>query len=203
MRKMIKAGLTVVLSAVLWTNGGTVKEANAQVCGDGGHYTVDNVGGMMTPVCVGGSAGNRVYGTHPDDGRGPQQQSTNQRPAIKKPSSYGAVAWDGKRGFYGSASKQASKQAADELALRRCKSANCKIMMQYANQCTAVAYGLERSGTFSWTVTAGLTQSKAERDATKKCSKVAKDCKILLSECSPAGEIEKSNQTQQYKGLGE
>jgi hypothetical protein len=69
--------------------------------------------------------------------------------------------------------------------------------MLYSNQCTAVSYGLKQGGVYSWTVTAGLTKSKAEQDATKKCSKAAKNCQILLSECSPAGEFESA---QQYKG---
>ena len=82
------------------------------------------------------------------------------------------------------ASKQASKQAAIDMALQRCNSSNCEIMMEYANQCTAVAYGLEKGGTYFWQFSSGLTQSKAVRVATAKCSKRAKNCKILLSECS-------------------
>ena len=106
MKRIIKVGLMVLLGAVIWTNGGDVKEAKAQICGDGGQYTVDSTNG---PICVGGTSGNRGYGTHPDDGRGPQpQRPANTRSVPPKPSSYGAVAWGG-NGSYGSASKQASK----------------------------------------------------------------------------------------------
>ena len=106
----VKLSLMLVSGALIWTSGG-VQEAQAQVCGDGGQYTFHNAGGVTTPICVGGSSGNRVYGTHPYDGYGPPPPANNTAPppVIQKPSSYGAVAWDEKRGLYGSASKQASK----------------------------------------------------------------------------------------------
>ena len=74
--------------------------------------------------------------------------------------------------------------------------------MLYSNQCTAVGYGIDKTGKqkYIWQVSAGLTKSKAERAAIADCSEVANNCKIALSECSPAGEIDSA---QQYKGLGE
>ena len=185
----IKAGLIVVSGALLWTNGGAVKQVHAEPWGDGvcraGWYVDDHYG------CV--SADGACY-YHPNGASNPDCSMgsgiTNNSnggfntPARQKPSSYGAVAWDEKRGLYGSASKQASKQAAIDMALQRCNSSNCEIMMEYANQCTAVAYGLEKGGTYFWQFSSGLTQSKAVRVATAKCSKRAKNCKILLSECS-------------------
>ena len=180
----VKLSLMLVSGALLWSGG--VQEAQAQVCGDGGQYTFHNAGGVTTPICVGGSSGNRVYGTHPYDGYGPPPPANNTAPppVIQKPSSYGAVAWSDKGGFYGSAANQKTKPDAINVALKNCNRSDCKITMEYANQCVAVAYGLEKGGTYLWTVTAGLTQSKAERTATTKCSKRAKNCKILLSECS-------------------
>ena len=185
----IKAGLIVVSGALLWTNGGAVKQVHAEPWGDGvcraGWYVDDHYG------CV--SADGACY-YHPNGASNPDCSMgsgiTNNSnggfntPARQKPSSYGAVAWDEKRGLYGSASKQASKQAAIDMALQRCNSSNCEIMMEYDNQCTAVAYGLEKGGTYFWQFSSGLTQSKAVRVATAKCSKRAKNCKILLSECS-------------------
>ena len=181
----VKLSLILVSGALVWASGG-VQEAQAQVCGDGGQYAPDNINGVVTPVCIGGSAGNRIYGTHPYDGYGPPPPANNTAPppVIQKPSSYGAVAWSDKGGFYGSAANQKTKPDAINVALKNCNRSDCKITMEYANQCAAVAYGLEKGGTYLWTVTAGLTQSKAERTATTKCSKRAKNCKILLSECS-------------------
>ena len=183
--QVVKLSLMLVSGALVWSSGG-VQEVKAQVCGDGGQYAPDNINGVVTPVCIGGSAGNRIYGTHPYDGYGPPPPANNTAPppVIQKPSRYGAVAWSDKGGFYGSAANQKTKPDAINVALKNCNRSDCKITMEYANQCVAVAYGLEKGGTYLWTVTAGLTQSKAERTATTKCSKRAKNCKILLSECS-------------------
>ena len=115
--QVVKAGLILALGTLVWTSGGVVRQAYAQQqnCGDGGMTMVID-GGLM---CANGSGGLRPYGSHPDDGYGPRQSSgggnTNNSnggfdvPTRQKPSSYGAVAWDEKRGLYGSASKQASK----------------------------------------------------------------------------------------------
>ena len=195
MKRLIKAGLMVLMGIVIWINGGMVQNVDAQT---GGYWEqaqqqqqqqqrqqeqINQQNQMMhSPqyACVNGKD---IYGYIGDAACGGGAQPTNTRPVPPKPSSYGAVAWGG-NGSYGSASKQASKQASINLALQRCGRSDCTIQMLYSNQCTAVSYGLKQGGVYSWTVTAGLTQSKAERDATKKCSKVAKNCKILLSECS-------------------
>ena len=182
----IKASLMLVSGALVWANGGLIEEAKAQDAwqrqesiNQQNQYEADQ----------------EYYRQQQEaEARRQQERAEYNRqhplgepyvPAPKqKPSSYGAVAWDEKRGLYGSASKQASKQAAIDMALQRCNSSNCEIMMEYANQCTAVAYGLEKGGTYFWQFSSGLTQSKAVRVATAKCSKRAKNCKILLSECS-------------------
>lgn len=211
MKRVIKAGFKVLLGAAIWTSGGMVQNVDAQT---GGYWEQaqqqqqqqqqqadrqaqeDAMRRNPQYACVGGRD---IYG-HIGDAACGGDQPTNPKPVVKKPSSYGAVAWDIKRGLYATSHHQLSKQAAFTEAMSKCGS-SCQIAMQYANQCTAVAYGLEKGGTYSWTVTAGLTTSKAERDATKKCSKVAKNCQILLSECSLASGID--NNKQQYKGLGE
>ena len=195
MKRLIKAGLMVLMGIVIWINGGMVQNVDAQT---GGYWEqaqqqqqqqqrqqeqINQQNQMMhSPqyACVNGKD---IYGYIGDAACGGGAQPTNTRPVPPKPSSYGAVAWDIKRGLYATSHHQLSKQAAFTEAMSKCGS-SCQIAMQYANQCTAVAYGLEKGGTYSWTVTAGLTTSKAERDATKKCNKVAKNCQILLSECS-------------------
>ena len=178
----VKLSLMLVSGALLWSGG--VQEAQAQVCGDGGQYAPDNINGVVTPVCIGGSAGNRIYGTHPYDGYGPPPPANNTAPppVIQKPSSYGAVAW-GDKSEYGSASKQTSKQAAIDLAMQRCGDASCKTQMVYSNQCMAASYGRSKTGVY-WGVDNGLTQKEAERNTIKRCSKRAKNCKVFLSECS-------------------
>ena len=203
----------LVFGALLWTNGGVVKEAQAQLqnCGDGGYTTVIN-GGLM---CTNGSGGLRPYGSHPDDGYGPRNNQNNSGnntsnsgswniniPAREKPSSYGAVAWG--KSALGSSSNQTTKQNAIDDALRKCESsgAACKIQVIYSNQCVAQTYGVEASGTYFWRISYGSTQSKAVQTALKDCGKRAKNCKVAFSECSLPDNLG-SNQPQQYKGLGE
>ena len=182
----VKLSLMLVSGALVWANNGLIEEAKAQDA----WQRQENINQQNQY-----EADQEYYRQQQEaEARRQQERAEYNRqhplgepyvPAPKqKPSSYGAVAWDEKRGLYGSASKQASKQAAIDMALQRCNSSNCEIMMEYANQCTAVAYGLEKGGTYFWQFSSGLTQSKAVRVATAKCSKRAKNCKILLSECS-------------------
>ena len=107
-------------------------------------------------------------------------------PAPKqKPSSYGAVAWDLKKGYVGTASQQASKQAAIDMAMQRCGTDNCEIIREYANQCMAIVYGAQLKGSKSKSfLRAGLTKNTAEKNALAACHKGARDCKIFVSECS-------------------
>ena len=181
--QVVKLSLMLVSGALLWSSGG-VQEVKAQVCGDGGQYAPDNINGVVTPVCIGGSAGNRIYGTHPYDGYGPPPPANNTAPppVIQKPSSYGAVAWG--NGYYGSVVNQATKQNAIDAALQKCGSGDCQVRTTYWNQCVAVSYGVLKAGTSYWQSVVATTKSKAERDSIKSCSKRAKNCKILLSECS-------------------
>ena len=181
----VKLSLMLVSGALLWSGG--VQEAQAQVCGDGGQYAPDNINGVVTPVCIGGSAGNRIYGTHPYDGYGPPPPANNTAPppVIQKPSSYGAVASNSVTGLVGTASKQASKQASIDLAMQRCGS-GCELRTWYANQCMAYVHGKLITSPYSGRsyIHMGLTKKKAESSALAECRTEAKNCKVFLSECS-------------------
>ena len=184
--QMVKMSLMLVSGALVWSSGG-IQEVKAQVCGDGGMIIPNPDGPGIS--CSGGSYGLRPYGSHPYDGYGPPPlvntgSNTPPPPVIQKPSSYGAVAWNLKKGSYGSASKQASKQAAIDLAMQRCGDASCEVATWYANQCVAVSYGVQSNKKYLWQSSLGLTKAKAERQALKDCAADAKNCKILLSECS-------------------
>jgi hypothetical protein len=48
----------------------------------------------------------------------------------------------------------------------------------------AVSYGVQSNKKYLWQSSLGLTKAKAERQALKDCAADAKNCKILLSECS-------------------
>ena len=195
MKRIIKAGLMLLLGAAIWTNGG-VEKADAQT---GGYWEqaqqqqqqqqrqqeqINQQNQMMySPqyACVGGRD---VYGYIGDAacGGGVNTNNTAPPPIIQKPSSYGAVAWG--NGYYGSVVNQATKQNAIDAALQKCGSGDCQVRTTYWNQCVAVSYGALKAGTSYWQSAVATTQSKAEKDSIKSCNKRAKNCKILLSECS-------------------
>ena len=182
--QVVKLSLMLVSGALLWSSGG-VQEVKAQVCGDGGMIIPNPDGPGIS--CSGGSYGLRPYGSHPYDGYGPPPPVNNTAPppVIQKPSSYGAVALDNKMGYVGTASKQASKQASINLAIQKCGTDNCEIVMEYANQCMAYAYGQPLKGFKSKSfIENGLTKKTAEKNALAACRKGARDCKVFASECS-------------------
>lgn len=81
--------------------------------------------------------------------------------------------------------QQASKQASINLAIQKCGTDNCEIIMEYANQCMAYAYGQPLKGFKSKSfIEVGLTKKAAEKNALAACRKGARDCKIFVSECS-------------------
>ena len=218
MKRIVKVGFMMLLGAAIWTNGG-VEKADAQT---GGYWEqaqqqqqqqqrqqeqINQQNQMMYSPQYACVNGRDIYGYIGDTACG--GQPTNPGPVVYKPSSYGAVAWDGKRGLYGSSTRQVSKQAGIDAALQKCGSSTCQLQTWYANQCVAVAYGLQQNGKYLWVSELGFEPATAENKAINECGKDAKNCQILLSECSPAGEIDTassaptSSQTQQYKGLGE
>ena len=181
MKRLIKAGLMVLMSTVIWINGGVVEEAQAQECAPGGSILYHDNGYAVCNYPLGGCQQHEPWQIPPSCLPQPEQPA-NPKPIIQKPSSYGAVAENKKTGLIGTSSKQSTKQASTELALQRCGN-GCEITMTYANQCMAYAYGTTKKGT-GVSLWNGLTQSKAERKALLECNKHAKNCKILLSECS-------------------
>ena len=174
----VKLSLMLVSGALVWTSGG-VQEAKAQACAPGGY--VLHLDGYSVCNYIGGNCIQHPPGLIPQACL-PQPDNTAPPPVIQKPSSYGAVAENKRTGLIGTSSNQSTKRASTDLALQRCGN-DCEITMTYSNQCMAYAYGTTKKGT-GVSLWNGLTQSKAERKALLECSKRAKNCKILLSECS-------------------
>ena len=185
--QMVKMSLILVSGALVWANGGLIEEAKAQDAwqrqesiNQQNQYEADQ----------------EYYRQQQEaEARRQQERAEYNRqhplgepyvPAPKqKPSSYGAVAWDLKKGYVGTASQQASKQAAIDMAMQRCGTDNCEIIREYANQCMAIVYGAQLKGSKSKSfLRAGLTKNTAEKNALVACRKGARDCKIFVSECS-------------------
>ena len=175
MKRLFKAGLVVL--TLVW--GVSV---SAQQCAGGG--SMDSSG-----MCSGPNTAPHPYGSNPGDagGYGYGDNGSNSAPPQviyrKLPDSWGAVAFNPATSRYGSASKQASKQASRQAALNDCDQQGCKILSTYSNQCMAFAGGQKTRGNY---VIAGFNINSriAEQNALASCSKYARNCQILLSECS-------------------
>ena len=198
--QVVKLSLMLVSGALVWANNGLIEEAKAQ----SGYWEQAqkqqeeqqrqqqwlNDQEMLRQQ-------NEEYYRQQQEAEARRQQERAEYnrqhplgepyvPAPKqKPSSYGAVALDNKMGYVGTASKQASKQASINLAIQKCGTDNCEIVMEYANQCMAYAYGQPLKGFKSKSfIENGLTKKTAEKNALVACRKGARDCKIFVSECS-------------------
>jgi hypothetical protein len=166
----------------------------AQVCGDGGQFlSTDPWTGANSAVCVGGSQGNRSYGTNVYDGVGAPAGGTNtagsqggfaNTPRVTIVNKYGAVAWNNHGGFDSAFGKDSQIEANHE-ALSKCGS-DCRITTTYANQCAAMAYGASKVNkkVLSGSLNVSDNYRVAERGALAKCSLKADNCKLWLSECS-------------------
>ena len=129
MKRIIKAGLMVLLGAAIWTNG-AVKDVSAEPGGDG----ICKAGWLVTyeaeyTYCVLPNGSCRY---HPSGGLpacAQSQPTTNTRSVPPKPSSYGAVAWDPKASLLGRATGKSTKQAAIDAALSACGGSDCKVLL--------------------------------------------------------------------------
>ena len=108
---------------------------------------------------------------------------------IHIPTSYGAVAWDGKTGTYGYSSRQVSERASKQAALADCGLKACKVLYAVSNACISAAHGaVNGNGYFA---TAGdVNQRVAEQKAIAACEEKTDNCQIVMSECSLAGQID-------------
>ena len=189
MKRLIKAGLMVLMGIVIWINGSMVKEASAEpwgngICKAGWNVTYDS--GDTYCVLPGGSCQYHPSGSLPACA---QDQPTNPKPVIEKPSSYGAVAWSIQNRKLGISSRQATKQASISAAMKQCGDATCVVGATYSNSCIALGYGESKSpvktGQYIWFAEGGLTsETKSIEKMLRICNKVAKNCQVTFSECS-------------------
>jgi len=207
MKSMVKGLLALMFGALLWTNGGMVKEAQAQ-CAEGGsvlyfeNYSVCNypLGGCQQHP-PGQIPQNCLPSSNSNNNTSSGGSWTVNVPAREKPSSYGAVAWGANA--LGRSSNQATKQSAIEAALQSCGQSDCTVATWYGNQCVAMSYGIQAGNKYLWKTAVGASNKTAEKNALSACKKGgAKSCKVHFSECSLSENLG-TNQTTQYKGLGE
>jgi len=98
---------------------------------------------------------------------------------------YGAFALDKDAHKFGYSLNQPDQQHADQLALKKCKSANCKIGFPVGpGQCGALATS-EKHGSTAWGGAVKPTRDAAGLAATNDCKKHTSDpCKVQANGCN-------------------
>ena len=98
---------------------------------------------------------------------------------------WGAIAFDHSRNSYGYSVGLSTRADAEQSAISDCGGGSCKTLSTFKNSCAALAGGRNRSGGAFVLSKWHLNNPKiAEQLALTACSKKAKNCQILVSECS-------------------
>lgn len=106
---------------------------------------------------------------------------------------WGAFASDPVTSKVGVSVGMKSKSKAEKEALAHCRSKGgqqCRPLLAYYNQCAAVAWGPDSSGTGELISISAARKDMAEQAALKECSKNSDACKIFFAECSYAERVE-------------
>ncbi len=95
---------------------------------------------------------------------------------------YGAIAIDDAKGRFGGVDGQADQRKARKAAIKLCRTnggSKCKIVMEYYNQCGALAWGADKYVAFRGPVVDELTKRGIE-----SCNRLTSNCQIYFVGCS-------------------
>lgn len=96
-------------------------------------------------------------------------------------SRWGAIATSDTTTKMGVSFGETSRRSAEQQAMERCGSADCRIDFTYHDQCVAVAWGNGYSA-----MTSAMTVDEATAMSLERCRAQASDCKTVYTECSLA-----------------
>lgn len=94
---------------------------------------------------------------------------------------YGAIAYSESTGNWGSSYDYGSRQQAENVALRSCKSDDCEVKAWFKNSCGALAAGDNGALGWSW---AADDREEAESRALSECRANGSNCQILCWACT-------------------
>ncbi len=130
---------------------------------------------------------NNTSNTNSGDSTPPQDSGGSQPTRTVIVDRFGAVALNAKTGTYGYAQQKSSKEEAQTAAIADCND-GCSIVGTYSNQCAAYVKGIQPTGYGLSKLGFGKSKPVAEQNALAACGKKAKNCQILMSECSIVGQ---------------
>ena len=136
-------------------------------------------GALMTDPNVGCAYGYDQYGYMNCGGSGGSSGSARPQPP-KVVNRYGAIAWNNKTGGFDSAVNEISQAKANSVALSKCGK-GCSLISSYANQCTAVTWGVPKKGkSANRMVRSNPNQQIAENSAISSCNISRKIAKLYF-----------------------
>lgn len=92
---------------------------------------------------------------------------------------YGAIAYSGKTQQYGVGAGD-TKDEAKKNAIKFCEKADCEVLLEYKNDCGALA--ISKDGYYG--VGEAKTKDQAKEIAMKYCKEKGKNCEIVASDCT-------------------
>ena len=113
----------------------------------------------------------------------PTQQAPQQQAAPPQwTSRWGAIATDSVKAVLGTATDMASKNEAEQRALKECQTkggTQCKLQNSYSNACVAMI-----TGSKIFNVGSDADLNRAVQSGMKKCTAADTDCHVYYSACS-------------------
>lgn len=94
---------------------------------------------------------------------------------------YGALAYSPRFDRWGLASDLDNAPIARDIALQRCGTPDCELVLEMGPQTVCVGYGIGSGGP---TFATGKTDFSARKAAEQECAKSAKGCSRIATECS-------------------
>jgi hypothetical protein len=116
-----------------------------------------------------------------DMGGRPCSSSAAQAPTPRYMSRWGAIATSDTTVKMGVSFGETSRRIAEQQAMERCGTRDCRIDFTYHDQCVAVAWGNGYS-----TMSSAMTLDEATAMSLQRCRAQASQCKTVYTECSLA-----------------
>ena len=129
-----------------------------------------------------------IYNAGPSTGSSPNSAPKSADPGARRKFHWGAIVVDGDKGKFGGADGYDSPSQAEKAAVKICKDhggKQCKLVLEYYNQCGALVWGDYRYSGHS-----GPDLNEVTKRAIDLCSEETSNCKIFYTGCSYPVEVE-------------
>ena len=123
-----------------------------------------------------------------DSGYSPASAPKPPDPGARWKFRWGAIVVDGEKGIYGGADGFDRPSQAQKAAVKDCRKhggKQCKLLIEYYNQCGALVWGDGRYSAFS-----GPLPDEVSQRALNMCAKETSNCQIYYMGCSYPVEVE-------------